>query len=48
MEITGTIQAPDGSYDHLSVQGESYEDARESLSARIPEGYKLVVIRTDQ
>lgn len=48
MEITGTIQAPDGSYDHLSVQGESYEEAKEALHARIPEGYKLVVIRTDQ
>lgn len=48
MEITGTIQAPDGSYERVSVQGESYEDAREVLNGKIPEGHKLLVIRTDQ
>lgn len=47
MEIAGT-QAPDGTYDHLSAQGGSYEEAKGALHARIPEGYKLVVIRTDQ
>ena len=48
MEITGTIEAPDGSYERVSVQGETYEDARESLTAKIPEGHKLLAIRTDR
>jgi hypothetical protein len=48
VEITGTIQAPDGSYERVSVQGASYEDAREALNEKIPEGHKLLVIRTDR
>ena len=48
MEITGTIQAPDGSYEHISVQGATYEDAREALTEKIPEGHQLLVIRTDR
>ena len=48
MEITGTIQAPDGSYERVSVQDEIYEAAREALNESIPEGHKLLVIRTDR
>ncbi|WP_211882363.1 hypothetical protein [Pseudarthrobacter albicanus] len=48
MEITGTIQAPDGSYESVSVQGTTHEDAREALTKKIPEGHKLLAIRTDR
>ena len=48
VEITGTIQAPDGSYERVSVQGATYEDAREALNEKIPEGHKILVIRTDR
>ena len=48
MEITGTIQAPDGSYERVSVQGETYEAAREALNGKIPEEHKLLVIRTER
>jgi hypothetical protein len=48
VEITGTIQAPDGTYERVSVQGETYNDARESLTKKIPEGHKLLAIRTDR
>ncbi|WP_285291831.1 hypothetical protein [Arthrobacter sp. ISL-28] len=44
MEITGTIQMPDGSTNHISAQGDTYEDAK----AAMPEGTKLIVIRTDR
>jgi hypothetical protein len=48
VEITGTIQAPDGSYERVSVQGETYEAARGALNEKIPEGHKLLAIRTDR
>jgi hypothetical protein len=48
VEITGTIQAPDGGYERVSVQGATYEGAREALNEKIPEGHKLLVIRTDR
>jgi hypothetical protein len=39
VEITGTIQSPDGSYKRVSVQGETYEAARETLNEQIQERY---------
>ena len=48
MEITGTIEAPDGSYERVSAQGNTYEEAREALTGKIPEGHKLLAIRTDR
>ena len=48
MEITGTIQMPDGSTDRISAQGETYEDAKATLEAAMPEDGKLIVIRTDR
>jgi hypothetical protein len=48
VEITGTIQAPDGSFERVSVQGATYEDARKVLNEKIPEGHKLLAIRTDR
>jgi hypothetical protein len=48
VEITGTIQALDGSTERVSVQGATYEDAREVLNEKIPEGHKLLAIRTDR
>jgi len=47
VELTGTIQLADGSTDHISVHGESYETAKAALEAAIPEGTKLIAIRTD-
>jgi hypothetical protein len=40
VEVTGTIQSADGSIDHITAHGEDYE-------AAIPEGTKLITIRTD-
>ena len=48
MEITGTIQMPNGSTDHISAQGNTYEDAKAKLEAALPEGTKLIVIRTNR
>lgn len=47
MELTGTIQMADGSTDHISAQGDTYENAKASLEAAIPEDARLIVIRTD-
>lgn len=47
MQITGTIQLPDGSTDHITAQGDTYEHAKQALQALIPEGHKLIVIRAD-
>jgi hypothetical protein len=46
--MAGTIQAPDGSSERVSVQGATYEDAREALNEKIPEGHELLAIRTDR
>lgn len=48
MEITGTIQMPDGSIDHISARGATYENAKATLEAAMPEGTKLIVIRTEE
>ncbi|WP_181364983.1 hypothetical protein [Arthrobacter sp. HMWF013] len=46
MEITGTIEAPDGSHDRVTAQGGTYEEAKAALEALVPEGHKLIVVRT--
>jgi hypothetical protein len=48
VEITGTIQSPDGSCERVSVQAPTYEAARDLLNERILEGQKLLAIRTDR
>lgn len=47
MELTGTIQMADGSTDHITAQGDDYDKAKAALEAAIPEGTKLIAIRTD-
>ena len=46
MEITGTIQGPDGATERIAAQGTTYDAAKEALYARIPEGHQLIAIRT--
>jgi hypothetical protein len=46
VEITGTIQAPDGSQDRITATGEGYGAAHAALLQRIPEGHQLIVIRS--
>ena len=48
MILTGTISNPDGSYNHIQAEGDTYEEARENLSALLEEGQNLLVIRTDR
>lgn len=37
----------DGSIDHMTAQGEGYDSAKAALEAALPEGTKLITIRTD-
>jgi hypothetical protein len=37
----------DGSIDHITANGDSYENAKAALEAALPEGTKLIAIRTD-
>ncbi len=37
----------DGSIDHVAAHGDSYETAKAALEAAIPEGTKLIALRTD-
>jgi uncharacterized membrane protein len=48
VKLTGTITNPDGSYAYIDVEGDTYEEAREDLDARLGEGQKLITIRTDR
>ncbi|MBT2555615.1 hypothetical protein [Arthrobacter sp. ISL-5] len=46
MEITGTVEDPEGGHSRVTAAGASYEEARLALEAMIPEGNRLIVIRT--
>lgn len=46
MEITGTVEDPDGGQNRITAEGGNYEEARAALDAKIPEGHRLIVIRT--
>lgn len=46
MEISGTLEGPDGGYSHVKAQAATYEEAKTVLEAMVPEGHKLIVIRT--
>lgn len=47
MELTGTIEAPDGSQDHITAAGDTYDAALTTLRERVPEGHRLIVIRVN-
>ncbi|WP_432246113.1 hypothetical protein ACRB8A_19720 (plasmid) [Arthrobacter sp. G.S.26] len=48
MELTGTIEAPDGSHDHVTAAaGDTYDAALTTLRERVPEGHRLIGIRTN-
>lgn len=46
VEITGTIEGPDGATDRITAVGNTYEEAKAALEGMVPEGFKLIVIRT--
>jgi hypothetical protein len=46
VEISGTIEDANGAQDRVTVQGSSYEEAKAALDAAVPDGHKLIVIRT--
>lgn len=37
----------DGGIDHITAKGDNYDNAKVALEAAIPEGAKLIAIRTD-
>ena len=47
MILTGTITNPDGSYNHIEAEGDTYEEARENLYALLEEGQNIITIRKD-
>lgn len=50
MLLTGTIRKSDNpdEIDHIGAEGADYDSARALLSQRIPEGFTMIAIRTDQ
>lgn len=46
MEIYGTIEGPDGATERITAEGGTYEEAKAALEAAVPEGHRLIVIRT--
>ncbi|WP_200951948.1 hypothetical protein [Arthrobacter sp. Soil736] len=46
MELTGTIEAPDGRQARITAVGEDYATAHAALLELIPDEHKLIVIRT--
>lgn len=47
MEVIGTVQTPEGQWERISGRGDNYEAAHAAMSALIPEGHQLIVIRTN-
>ncbi|MEV7135856.1 hypothetical protein AB0N24_23600 [Arthrobacter sp. NPDC093128] len=47
MKITGTIEDPSGAHGRMDAEGATYEQARQALDAKVPEGHKLIAIRTN-
>ncbi|GAB2709915.1 hypothetical protein ACX801_12530 [Arthrobacter bambusae] len=47
MEVILTIEAPDGTQSTVRAAAGSYEEARTSAEALVPEGHRIIVIRTD-
>lgn len=45
--LSGTISTADHQHDHISAEGNSYDEARADLDTPIPECQQLIVIRTD-
>jgi hypothetical protein len=46
VKITGTIEDPAGAHERIDAEGATYEQARQALDAMVPEGHKLIAIRT--
>jgi hypothetical protein len=46
VKITGTIEEPSGAHVRVDAEGATYEQARQALDALVPEGQKLIAIRT--
>ncbi|MEV8135246.1 hypothetical protein [Microbacterium aurantiacum] len=46
MRVTGTIRST--ATDRITVEADSYEQAREQLHAQVPEGHELIAIRVDR
>jgi len=44
--VTLTVGAPDGTPDHVSAEGRTYDEAKAAAETLIPEGFKVLVIRT--
>ncbi|MDR6508111.1 hypothetical protein [Arthrobacter oryzae] len=47
MKITGTIEDPSGAHERVDAEGASYVQARQAPDAKVPEGHKLIAIRTN-
>ncbi|WP_441411970.1 hypothetical protein [Arthrobacter sp. 2MCAF14] len=47
MEVTCTIEAPDGSFSHVTGTAATYEQALAAARAQVPEGSRMVAIRTN-
>lgn len=54
MKLTGTVTNSDGSYGYIDVEAAAYDEAatydeaRDTLYARLEDGQKLTTIRTDR
>lgn len=49
MELTGTVRSgSETETRRITASGATYDEAREALEAKIPEGSALIVIRTDR
>lgn len=46
MRVIGTIRST--ATDRITVEAETYEQAREQLYAQVPEGHELIALRADR
>ncbi|GAA3318984.1 hypothetical protein [Arthrobacter ramosus] len=45
MEVTCTIEAPDGCFSHVTETAATYEEPLAAARAQVPEGSRMIAIR---
>lgn len=45
MEVTCTLEAPDGGFSYVTETAATYEEALAAARARVPEGSRMIAIR---
>ncbi|UKA59137.1 hypothetical protein [Arthrobacter sp. FW306-2-2C-D06B] len=46
MEVTCTIEAPDGGFSYVTETASTYDEGLNAARAKVPDGSRMIAIRT--